>query len=317
MDSSMVTQLLDPEVRALLEVLDFPPILPETLVQARASRQMNLADIELSNKVLRRNEFVPGRSGDPDVMLRIHTPVDATGLLPCMVWIHGGGLVIGTANGDDLRFDRWCVRHQMVAVSIEYRLAPETPFPGPINDCYAGLQWVAAHADELGVDPSRIGIAGASAGGGLAASLALMARDLGGPAIRSQLLIYPMIDDRIQTESSSWNVPIWSPASNLFGWTSYLGDRRGSADVSPYAAASRATDLRGLPPTLIVVGTLDGFVDEDLDYAKRLNHAGVPIDLHLYAGAPHGFDGLLPSSAIAKRCAADTHAWIAKVYAPV
>ena len=179
-------------------------------------------------------------------------------------------------------------------MSVQYRLAPETPYPGPLDDCYAGLAWVHQHADELGVDPDRIGIGGQSAGGGLAAGLALLARDRGEVPVAFQLLIYPMLDDRQITPSSGWPDPIWPPSANTYGWTAYLGDRKGGPDVEPYAAPARATDLAGLPPTLIAVGAIDGFSDEDIDYAVRLRHAGVPVDLHVYAGAPHGFEGLAP-----------------------
>lgn len=305
---------LDPDIRAMLDANPFPPITAETLEATRVSRYSQVNEADLSSSVTRRSVQIPGRDGAPDVSLRIHRPTDAKGALPCLVWMHGGGLVMGSSIQDDLRFDRWCVRHNFMAVSIEYRLAPETPYPGPLEDCYVGLRWVSEQAGDLGVDPLMIGIGGASAGGGLAAGLALLCRDRGGPAIRSQLLIYPMLDDRMITPSSMWEVPIWPPASNTFGWTSYLGDRRGTEGVPIYAAAARATAVAGLPPALIVVGTLDGFVDEDLAYAQRLNQAGVEVELHMYPGAPHGFDALLPGTAVARRCSADMNAWLARQY---
>jgi acetyl esterase/lipase len=224
--------------------------------------------------------------------------------------MHGGGLVLGTADADDLRFDVWCRRFGMVAASVEYRLAPETPYPGPLEDCYRGLAWLHQHAADLGIDPGRIGIGGASAGAGLAAALALLARDRSGPRVAWQLLIYPMLDDRQQTASSRWPVPVWPPESNRFGWDSYLGPLAGSPHVPPYAAAARATDLRDLPPTLVQVGALDGFLDEDVDYALRLLRAGVPTELHVYPGAPHGYDAFAPTTAIAKRSRADLGAWL-------
>ena len=305
---------LDPDIRAALEVAPFPPISAETLEAVRIGRYSQV-DIEgLSTSVTRTSVSVPGPEGSPEVSLRIHRPADATGLLPCLVWMHGGGLVMGNSFQDDMRFDRWCVRHNIMAVSIEYRLAPETPYPGPLEDCYAGLRWIHERAAELEIDPTMIGIGGASAGAGLAAGLSLLCRDRGGPAISSQLMIYPMLDDRMITPSSAWEVPIWSPASNHFGWTSYLGDRKGGADVPIYAAAARATDVRDLPCTLIVVGTLDGFVDEDLAYAQALNQSGVDVELHMYPGAPHGFDALLPGTDVARRCSADMNAWLARQY---
>jgi triacylglycerol lipase len=195
-------------------------------------------------------------------------------------------------------------------VSVEYRLSPETPYPGPLEDCYTGLSWVFANAESLGVDPSRIGISGASAGGGLAAALALLVRDRGEMDLGFQCLIYPMIDDRQITASSGWDVPIWSPANNTFGWRSYLGELYGSPEVPPYAAPPRATDLSGLPPAFVCVGTLDGFCDEDIDYAARLIDAGVPTELHVYPGAPHGFDYFGPTFALSRRCVRETKEWL-------
>ncbi len=312
MDADSVAKLLDPEIRATLELFPFPPINDDTLAIMRPA--LAAPGPELTTRVTRSVVRAPGPDGAPDVELRVHRPEGATGALPCLVWMHGGGLVMGVAGMDDARFDLWCTRHNMMAVSIEYRLAPETPFPGPIDDCYAGLQYVVEHASELGVDAGRIGIGGASAGAGLAAALALMARDKGGPHVSSQLLIYPMIDDRQVTDSSKWDVPIWPAVSNTYGWTAYLGDAKGTGSVSPYAAASRATDLGGLPPAIIVVGGLDGFVDEDVEYARRLNIAGVPVELHLYPGAPHGFDALVPTSAPSLQLERDVAAWIDRHY---
>lgn len=313
MDAAAVSRLLDDGIRAVLAEAPFTPINRDTLEETRINRYSQVT-AELSDQVVRSTITAPGAEGAPDVAMRVHRPAAAVGALPCIVWMHGGGLVLGNEEQDDPRFDRWCVRHNMMAVSIGYRLAPETPFPGPIEDCYVGLRYVGDHSAELGVDVDRIGIGGASAGGGLAAALALLARDRGGPTITSQLLIYPMIDDRQITESSSWDVPIWPPSSNAFGWTSYLGDTKGSENVSPYAAAARAENLSDLPPAIIVVGALDGFVDENIDYARRLNHAGVPVEFHLYPGAPHGFDALLPHSAVSRRAKADIGQWVDRHY---
>ena len=262
---------------------------------------------ELSDAVERTDHEVPGAEG---VVVRVHRPAGVTGDLPCLYWMHGGGLVLGSYEGDDPRFDRWSPLFGLVGVSVEYRLAPETPYPGPLDDCYAGLRWVHEHAAEIGIDPTRIGIGGPSAGGNLAAGLGLLARDRGEVPVSYQLLIYPMLDDRQITASSGWPDPIWPPSANTYGWTAYLGDRRGGPDVAPYAAPARATDLAGLPPTLIAVGALDGFSDEDIDYAVRLRQAGVPVDLHVYAGAPHGFDGLAPGSAVAQRANRDIEEWL-------
>jgi acetyl esterase/lipase len=177
----------------------------------------------------------------------------------------------------------------IVGVSVEYRLAPETPYPGPLDDCHAALRWTHQHADELGIDPARIGAYGLSAGGGLAAALALLARDRDLP-LAFQLLDCPMLDDRQATPSIRAEcLYVWNAQSNEFGWRSYLGDLYGSDDIPPYAAAARATDLTGLPPSCVVVGSIDGFRDEDVDYAQRLNQAGVPCELHVLAGLPHAY----------------------------
>jgi acetyl esterase/lipase len=303
---------VDPEVAAALAALpvDIGALLgalsDDTLETTRATMsQMPVP--ELSDRVERTDHDIPGTDG---VVVRVHRPVGASGDLPCLYWMHGGGLVVGSYTGDDARFDRWSPMFGLVGVSVEYRLAPETPYPGPLEDCYAGLRWVHQHAGELGIDPDRIGVGGPSAGGNLAAGLALLARDRGEIPLQYQLLIYPMLDDRQITPSSQWPDPIWPPSANTYGWTAYLGDKKGGPDVEPYAAPARATDLAGLPPTLIVVGAVDGFSDEDIDYALRLRHAGVPVDLRVYAGGPHGFDGLAPGSAIARTANRDVEEWL-------
>jgi acetyl esterase/lipase len=176
---------------------------------------------------------------------------------------------------------------------VDYRLAPETPHPGPVEDCYAALKWLYTHADELGVDPKRIAIGGASAGGGLAAALGLLTRDRGEVPLVFQLLIYPMLDDRTVTTTDPHPYTgefIWTAEANRFGWRSLLGQEPGGPDVSPYAAAARAESLAGLPSTFISVGALDLFLEEDIEYARRLIRAGVPTELHVYPGAYHGFN---------------------------
>jgi acetyl esterase/lipase len=196
---------------------------------------------------------------------------------------------------------------QCVVASVEYRLAPEHPFPAPVEDCYAALKWLSARSAELGVNRSRIAVGGASAGGGLAAGLALLTRDRAEVEVTFQLLIYPMIDDR-NVAPASETVPdtfVWTRENNRMGWRAYLGREPGGADVSPYAAAARATDLTGLPPAYIPVGDLDLFLDENITYAQRLLAAGVPTELHVYPGAFHGFNGFVPSAEISRRFNAD------------
>jgi len=183
--------------------------------------------------------------------------------------------------------------------------------PGLIEDCYAGLAWVHEHAEQLGVDAGRLGVAGASAGGGLAAGLALLARDRGALPVAFQLLLYPMLDDRLSSASIHWEVKGWGRASARFVWDAYLGDLAGTDHVPPYAAPARADDLGGLPPALVCLGALDGYLDEGVDYAHRLLQAGVPTELHVYERAPHGFDGV-PGALVAQRCRRDMTDWLAR-----
>ena len=260
----------------------------------------------VSDAVERRDHHI---DGEPGLTVRVHRPKDTTGPLPCIYWMHGGGYIRGSRKIDDLRFDRWCQKFPCVAISVDYRLAPEHPYPKPLDDCHAGLAWAHANADELGIEAGAIGIGGASAGGGLAAGLALRARDAGDLPVAFQLLVYPMLDDRQVTPSSRWDVPVWGPGDNEFGWRSYLGPAYGG-DVPAYAAPARATDLTGLPPTFMSVGALDGFADESITYAQRLNQAGVPSELHVYTGAPHGLDYIAPQSAMTQRFRRDTESWL-------
>ena len=192
-------------------------------------------------------------------------------------------------------------------VSVDWRRTPEHPFPAPMDDCYAGLAWTHRHAAELNVDPERIAVGGASSGGGSAAGLVLLARDRGEFPVCFQLLIYPMLDDRNVTPASVTLTDrrAWNRASNLIGWRAYVGDAAGTDRVSPYAAPARATDLTGLPPAYLAVGDLDLFIDEDIEYAQRLQQAGVPTELHVYPGGSHAFESYAPASALARRFVRD------------
>lgn len=265
----------------------------------------------LSDSVERTDVAVAGLGGAPDVVLRIHRPKDVVGPLPCIYTIHGGGYVLGSYEVEDQRLDAWVRRLGVVGVSVDYRLAPETAYPGALDDCHAGLRWVCAHSGELGVDRHRIGVLGTSAGGGLAAALALRARDSDDLDIAFQLLAYAMIDDRRLTPSSRWqDVPVWGPTSNELGWRSYLGVLYGTDRVSDEAAMARARDLRGLPPTLISVGAVDVVCDENIAFAQHLNQAGVATDLRVYAGGPHGLDRRATDTALSKRSRRDMLEWL-------
>jgi acetyl esterase/lipase len=303
---------LDPELRAVVEKLPTDrPLDLNNIPTARA--KMNkmvtalLATFPPVEGVTSQDQSAPGAKGDPAVRVRVYRPDDQPSKLPALLWIHGGGYVMGDIDQDDRLMKQLVKRIGCVAVSVDYRLAPENPFPAPVEDCYAGLKWLFAHADELGVEPTRIAIGGASGGGGLAAGLALMARDRGEVQVAFQLLIYPMIDDRNVTPASYaiTDPRMWHRESNRLGWKAYLGRDGGGADVSPYAAASRAKDLSKLPPAYIPVGALDLFVDENIEYAQRLIQAGVPTELHVYPGAFHGFDVFAPSAKVSKQFKAD------------
>jgi acetyl esterase/lipase len=271
------------------------------MMEELATAQM--ARMSLPEGISTTDRQVPGPAGAPEVLVRIYQPAERPDTLPALLWIHGGGYVLGSVARDDLLAGSLAKFGPCVVASVEYRLAPEYPFPAPVEDCYAALRWLAAHSAELGVNRSRIAIGGASAGGGLAAGLALLARDRAEVEVTFQLLIYPMLDDR-NIAPASETAPdtfVWSRANNLMGWRAYLGREPGGAEVSPYAAAARATDLRGLPPAYIPVGDLDLFLDENITYARRLLAAGVPTELHVYPGAFHGFNGFVPDAEISRR----------------
>jgi acetyl esterase len=252
--------------------------------------------------------LIPGPEGAPEVRVRRYRPADPAGPLPALVYFHGGGFVVGSLDLYHADCRRIAAEVGAVVVSVDYRLAPEHPFPAPLEDCYSALVWVAEHADELGVDPDRIGVGGESAGGGLAAGVALLARDRGGPRLCLQLLGIPELDDRMDSGSMralGADSPITTIANGEISWDSYLGPGvRGTDEVSPYAAPARATDLAGLPPALVTAYELDALRDEDIAYAQRLLSAGVPTELRVYSGAFHACTWL-SNTALSQKILAD------------
>ncbi len=290
--------LIHPDVREPLEQLlaaipgGFNSI--ADIVQRRATVTQLLAALEIppNPNVISEDRTVPGPEGAPDIKVRIYRPVDATGTLPAIYFIHGGGMILGDIDGEDAVATQICERVDAVVASVEYRLAPENPYPAPVEDCYAGLVWMARHASELRFDPERLAVYGGSAGGGLTIATSMLARDRGFPALRFQMPIYPMIDDRNETSSSHeiTDIGMWDRAANIEAWKWYLGD--GKPDQ--YAAPARAEDLTGLPPTFIDVGTVDLFRDEDITFAMRLMQAGVPTELHVNPGAYHAAEVFAP-----------------------
>jgi acetyl esterase/lipase len=306
LSSGSMRDLLDPEVRGVIENYVLPPAGLDGLGIVRNS---SLRDMVLSGSVSRADLVV---GGDPAVPVRVHRPVDQVGLLPAVVTIHGGGLVFGSYDMDTPLLDRWCTKFGLIGISVDYRLAPENPYPAALDDCYNALRWANDHSEELGIDRTTIGLYGISAGGGLAASTAVMARDHEEVSVAFQILDTPMIDDRQFTTSPQGDgAYVWNREWNEFGWRSYLASMYGSVDVPPYAAAARTEDLRGLPPAFMAVGSIDGFRDQDVEYAMRLNQAGVPCELHVFAGLPHGY-GLVPEASGVQLAAVNMECWLAR-----
>ena len=304
--------LVDPELRALLEVFPSLNFVMELLAEVR-ERVFPMPEADVS-KTTQDRMTASGAAGAPDVEVLVYRPKTVSGPLPCIYHIHGGGYVIGAAKNQEPVHRQISGGLGCAIVSVEYRLAPETPFPGPVEDCYAGLAWTFANAAELGLDAGRIGVMGESAGGGLAAALALLARDRGEYALAFQHLIYPMLDDRTCEHPDPHPHAgefIWPAHNNRFGWSSLLGHEPGRKGVSPYAAPARAEDLSRLPPTFISTGALDLFVEEDLEYARRLMRAGVPTELHVYPGAFHAFD-MAPDAGVAQQARRDSREALAR-----
>lgn len=296
---------LDPELAAVLAAIPSLGIDLDDIPFARSlmAKMGEMSRMPADMAVEIEQYEVPGTAAAPAVGVRLFRPRGVAEKLPVLLWIHGGGYVLGTADGSDRRCGEMALNGGCAVASVEYRLAPEHPFPAPLEDCHAALKWLAGSADALNIDASRIAIGGASAGGGLAAGLALLARDRAEVNVIFQLLIYPMIDDSNTTPSSHaiTDATVWNRSLNIKGWSAYLGREPGGADVSPYAAAARAQSLDGLPPAYIPVGELDLFLDENIVYAQRLLQAGVPTELHVYTGAIHGFDMLAPQIAVSRR----------------
>jgi len=270
-----------------------------------------------SETVDMREVRMPGPKGAPDVRGLLYAPKDARAPRPAVLHIHGGGYVIGAPEMSADGNLGYAERFGAVVLSVDYRLAPGAKHPGPVEDCYAALAWLHAQAEALNLDRARIIVSGESAGGGLAAALALLARDRGAYPLAFQHLIYPMIDDRtvIHPEPSPYAGQfVWTRELNRFGWTSLLDHAPGSPDVSCYAAAARAEDVSGLPPTYIACGALDLFLEENLEYARRLMRAGVPVELHVYPGAPHGFQ-MMAEAKVARQATQDSVAALERALA--
>jgi len=312
----------DPELAAVLPALAGQVPVGMTAEELERYRALKIPSIEEQigdRPVTWTDHTIPGYGGATITVSVIarEDHQDRHGRGPGIYHVHGGGMVMADRFASVGPLIDWAMKYDAVAVTVEFRRAPEFPDPVPVEDCYAGLEWMAARTDELGFDPDRLVIFGGSGGGGLAAGTTLLARDRGGPALSGQLLQCPMIDDRNDTVSARRydGVGVWDRTSNLTAWTMVLGERRGTPDVSPYAAPARATDLGGLPPTFIDVAAVEVFRDEAVAYASAIWAAGGEAELHVWGGAFHGFYDLAPTSAVAEACVAARESWLERMLA--
>jgi acetyl esterase len=296
--------MIDPELAAVLDAL---PLLDlSDPVAARATFDAMIAGMQREipgiETLVIEDRQVPGWQGDPDVTVRVYRPLAPTGPVPGILYIHGGGFVIGSVQGEHAGAALVALETGAVVVSVEYRLAPEHPFPAPLHDCYSALVFLASEAEALGVDPDRVALYGASAGGGLAAGTALFARDQGGPALCFQMLLIPELDDRLATPSMQafTETPMWNRPLGEQSWRAYLGEWPATAKISPYAAPARAEDLSRLPPAYISTGEMDPLRDEGIHYALGLLQAGVSVELHQFPGTFHG-SSLVSTAAVSVR----------------
>jgi acetyl esterase len=299
--------LVDPELLPIVEIAPTRAITHANLAEARAQSELRF-ELFPEPELTYQRHLAPGLNGAPDVPVLLFTPPSKK-VRGAMLYVHGGGMILGSAHSFRRGPAAAAVELDIVVASVDYRLAPEAPFPSPQEDCYAALCWLATHAAELNIDPERIIVAGESAGGGLAASTALMARDMGGPALAGQLLTYPMLDYRTGGPDCAWRNPavgefVWNSELNRFGWACLRGNYALDDDRVGWFSPSHSASLTGLPSTVLLTGALDLFVDENLDYARRLSAAGVEMELHCYPGAIHGFQ-VMRGARISRQYAAD------------
>lgn len=313
-DPSGTARLIDPDLRAFFEAMP-----RSDLADIPAAREAVLTQFPPSAEMLAASRLIPGCAGDPDVEVFVFNVGQAGEKRPAVLHIHGGGMVLGSALMASLTVPAIIEAIDAVTVSVEYRLAPETPFPGPQEDCYAALAWLFDQADDLGIDRERVLIMGESAGGGLAAAVALMARDRGEYRLAGQVLVVPMLDCRTGTDEDPWGNPVtgefvWTRDANRIGWAALQGSYAIDDERKGWFSPSLADDLSGLPATYIATGALDLFLDENLDYARRLIASGVAVDLDLYAGAPHGFQ-FMAQAEVAKRADTDLRSSLRRMVA--
>ena len=307
----------DAELLALLEASEDPreSFTPDAILKRRAEWIPSPIEEVLAGRELSHEEReITGYEG-AEITISIIRSLRTEGLGPGFFHVHSGGMMIGTRFSGIEQLAGWVEQFGGTCVSVEYRLAPEHPDPIPIEDSYAALVYTAAHSAELGIDPARLIVAGMSAGGGLAAGLALLARDRGGPALAGQVLMCPMLDERNDTESSRQftKLGLWDRESNDTGWNALLGDRRHTDQVTIYASPALASDLSGLPPAYLDVGSMEALRDEGIEYARRISAVGGDAELHVWAGAFHGFDLSFPEATLSRRALAARREWLARV----
>ncbi|WP_448955554.1 alpha/beta hydrolase [Labrys neptuniae] len=322
---------VDPELEAALAATiggpdaSLPPLTAETIVEVRAALNeawRGVADLAADLPIEVSEHVAPGPDGAPEIALTLLAPkghaariAAGTAPVPGIFNIHGGGMIVGHRTMFVAGLADLVIALGVVVATVEYRLAPEHPHPAPVEDCHAGLIWFAGKAAELGIDPARIVVMGSSAGGGLGAGVALMARDRASVPLAGQLLVYPMLDDRNVTVSSRQylEATVWTRDDNELGWSSLLGAAKGTEAVPAYAAPARANDLSNLPPAYIEVGSAELFRDENVDYASRIWAVGGTAELHVWSGGFHGFDTFAPESELAHAALAGRLSWLRRV----
>lgn len=302
-------------LEAFVELVEKVPLRPDTIEENRQHLQAITQSIEAQTagrQVSWEDHTIPGPAGAPDVVVTVITPSGSRDSPhPAVLGIHGGGYVLGTRFFGTAELIDLAERFGTVGVAVEYRLAPEAPAPAAAEDCYAALVWMARNADRLNIDPHRIVVSGASAGGGLAAAVALMARDRTAVHLAGQLLVCPMINDKNDT-TSSWQydgIGAWDRNNNDAGWDAYLAELRGTSSVHPYQAPLRETNYTGLAPAYLEVGSADIFRDETTQYASRIWAAGGSAELHIWSGGYHGFNGFSPEAIVSQATNAARDSW--------
>lgn len=297
-----LNNMIHPDLKARFEQLsnnDFTNV-----TRSRGNIVRATANLPVDEAVSVRNVVISGYPQIPDLRVRVYEPKNRTGILPAVLWIHGGGYLMGRPEQNERLLMDMVKEANVVVVAPDYRLTPENPYPAAVDDNYTALTWLADSAKNgLNIDKDRIAVAGQSAGGGLTLAVTLRARDEKGPAIRFAMPLYPMIDNKDDTTSSYQitDARVWNRQANENAWKLLLGDKAGSDDVSPYAAPARAKSVSDLPPMYIMIGSLDMFRDEVIDYSQRLLDAGVPVELHVIPGTFHSFETIIPDAGVSQK----------------